>query len=177
MDPAKNSGTRLKHHTYGEVLTTDAVLARLKEAEERKKKTRGKRKQLTEEKGSEEMETSGIEQKLEEKTIQPKRKQGRPRKEQKDESVSDEMETLEVEQEMEIEIEKCLQEVGEHVIFLYEGSHFPGKIIKVTENGAEIFAIQKSVKSWKWPTTPDLTKCPWEHIVGHIESPKCISKR
>lgn len=35
-NPTGNVGTILKHQTYGEVLTTEAVITRLKEAEEKK---------------------------------------------------------------------------------------------------------------------------------------------
>lgn len=197
----KNLRTQLKHQTYGEVLTTKAIIKILKEAEEMKKNKRNNdqekdgpflgshgRPRKVKEMESEEIETTNIDNNLQEERdetdpIEPKRKRGRPRKERKEGEENEDMGPFKKEQEKNEEIsgmtfsvdieviglEKCIGEVGEYVIFQYEGSYFSGKIIKTTKEEAKISAMKKSLKLWKWPSTPDVTTLPWKYIVEHIK--------
>lgn len=66
---------------------------------------------------------------------------------------------------------------GEFVVFSYEGEIFPGQILKVETNGAQIKAMQRSKKSWKWPAKEDILFYSWNDVLGSIGTPKQISKR
>lgn len=74
-------------------------------------------------------------------------------------------------------LEKCKKEVGEFVVFKYEGEQFPGRIVKFNDKEVTITSMQKSLKSWKWPEPEDIHNYPWEDVVGRIEPPKLKSKR
>lgn len=76
-----------------------------------------------------------------------------------------------------LSLDEVKKEIGEYVIFTYEGEYFPGKIISLYEDGAEISAMQRSLKSWKWPDKPDIHKYDWEDVIGHCKEPKLVSKR
>jgi len=69
------------------------------------------------------------------------------------------------------------KEVGEYVVFKYEGEYFPGRILSFSDDEVEISAMQKSLKSWKWPEKSDIGKYDWDDVIGSIEEPKIISKR
>lgn len=73
---------------------------------------------------------------------------------------------------------KSPYEVGDFVIFVYEGAYFPGKILEIRKNGAIVSSMQKTLKSWKWPDKQDAILYSWVEIVQKINPPeKCHSKR
>ncbi|RZF41703.1 hypothetical protein LSTR_LSTR011638 [Laodelphax striatellus] len=76
-----------------------------------------------------------------------------------------------------LNLEEVKKEEGEFVVFEYEGEYFPGKILKFTDKTVEISALQKSLKSWKWPEKQDIHSYDWQDVVGHINEPKLISKQ
>lgn len=76
-----------------------------------------------------------------------------------------------------LSLDEVKREVGEYVIFVYEGEYFPGKIINFDNQTVEISAMQRSLKSWKWPEKPDLHRYDWDDVIGHCKEPKLISKR
>lgn len=76
-----------------------------------------------------------------------------------------------------LQLSEIIREVGKYVIFTYEGELFPGQILSYDNEGAVIKAMQKSLKSWKWPEKPDILNYSWEDIVGGIAEPKQVSKR
>ncbi|KAF5282875.1 hypothetical protein FQA39_LY17455 [Lamprigera yunnana] len=47
---------------------------------------------------------------------------------------------------------EVVKEVGKYVVVKYEGTFYSGKITKILDKGAVISTMQKSLKSWKWPT-------------------------
>lgn len=75
------------------------------------------------------------------------------------------------------EFKQLQKKPGEYVIFSYEGQLYPGKITEVNDNGAVITAMEKSLKSWRWPQKEDQLFYPWDDIIGAIDPPKLISKR
>lgn len=74
-------------------------------------------------------------------------------------------------------LNKVQKKVGEYVIFKYEEEYFPGKILILTDEQAKISAMQKPLKSWKWPEKMEIGKYDWDDIMGAIDEPKMISKR
>ncbi|KAG8267781.1 hypothetical protein J6590_042721 [Homalodisca vitripennis] len=66
-------------------------------------------------------------------------------------------------------LKKIKKNIGEYVIFKYESEFFPGKIVSLSEEHVEITAIQKSLKSWKWPDKADIEKYDWNDVIGAIE--------
>jgi len=74
-------------------------------------------------------------------------------------------------------VEIYKKEIGEYVVFTFEGELFPGKIIKVQNKVATISAMQRSEKLWKWPNTLDILNYPWQDVIGHASELKQIGKR
>ena len=67
--------------------------------------------------------------------------------------------------------------VGQFVVFHYEGELFPGVIEEVKTTGAKIKAMQRSLKSWKWPQHDDVMEYDWCDVIGGINLPIRISPR
>ncbi|GBL82713.1 hypothetical protein AVEN_263769-1 [Araneus ventricosus] len=55
-----------------------------------------------------------------------------------------------------LRLKDCSREVGEHVVFRYEGGFFPGKIVSITENGVNNISMQRTFKPWKWTNKSDV---------------------
>ena len=50
-----------------------------------------------------------------------------------------------------------LKDGATFVIVFYEGSYFPGRVMKVKKTGVEVSCMTRSNrKVWKWPERPDL---------------------
>lgn len=47
------------------------------------------------------------------------------------------------------------RQVGAFVVFIYEGSLYPGIIDSFTNDGASVSAMKRALKSWKWPEKKD----------------------
>lgn len=67
-------------------------------------------------------------------------------------------------------------EDGDYVIFIYEGEYFVGQIVSVSEEGALIKSMKKSLKNWKWPEK-DLNLYQWLDIKEKIKSQKKINSK
>lgn len=76
-----------------------------------------------------------------------------------------------------LSLQEVVKEIGEHVLFQYEGEIFPGKIITFDDNGATLSAMVKSLKNWKWPDKPDTLYYQWDDIIGRIRQPKKVCNR
>lgn len=76
-----------------------------------------------------------------------------------------------------LNLKEVVMEVGKFVVFTYEGELFPGRIIGFNDKEVNISSMQRSLKSWKWPTPEDNHNYVWEDILGGINPPKQISKR
>lgn len=61
--------------------------------------------------------------------------------------------------------------------FTYEGEICSGKITEINTKEVTISAMQRSLKSWKWPVPEDLHTYSWEDVIGGISVPKHVSKR
>ncbi|KAF5289647.1 hypothetical protein FQA39_LY15005 [Lamprigera yunnana] len=72
---------------------------------------------------------------------------------------------------------EVVKEVGKYVVVNYEGTFYPGKITKILDEGAVISTMQKSLKSWKWPTHEDAISYSWDEVIGGKDAPQQISKR
>lgn len=75
------------------------------------------------------------------------------------------------------DLKELQRKLGEYVIFSYEKQLYPGQITEVQDDGAVINAMEKSLKTWKWPQKKDELFYPWHDVVGGIDPPKQISKR
>lgn len=60
--------------------------------------------------------------------------------------------------------------IGDYVIFVYEGSYFVGKVESISES------MQKSLKNWKWPEKEDLNLYPISDITEKIKTPQRVNK-
>ena len=67
--------------------------------------------------------------------------------------------------------------VGEHVVVTYEGSLFPGKIIRIFTEKVIVSTMVKTMKAWKWPDHVDEIEYDWDEVVSGIQPPKPINKR
>lgn len=67
--------------------------------------------------------------------------------------------------------------VTEFVVFTYENELFPGKIVRITDSGAIVSAMQKSGRFSSWPKRPDELDYEWNDILGHIEELTSVSSR
>lgn len=104
-----------------------------------------------------------------------------------DSNLSNELEEFEKEVQFEkflssgddkgISFQQLRKDVGQHVVFLYEGETFPGRIESLEGAGAIISAMVKSGNNWKWPLKEDKLFYSWDDVIGSIEEPKLISKR
>ncbi|KAF5273671.1 hypothetical protein FQA39_LY07361 [Lamprigera yunnana] len=72
---------------------------------------------------------------------------------------------------------EVVKEVGKYVVVNYEGTFYLGKITKILDEGAVISTMQKSLKSWKWPTHEDAISYSWDEVIGGIDATQQISKR
>lgn len=66
--------------------------------------------------------------------------------------------------------------IGDYVIFLYEGSYFVGKVESICEEGVLLKSMQKSLKNWKWPEKEDLNLYPISDIIQKIKTPQKVNK-
>lgn len=73
--------------------------------------------------------------------------------------------------------QEVVRGVGEYVVFKYEGEFFPGKIAGFNEEEVNISAMQRSLRTWRWPHPEDLHSYPWEDVLGRINPPKKVSQR
>lgn len=69
------------------------------------------------------------------------------------------------------------RQAGAFVVFRYEGHLYPGVIEGCTDDGAIVSAMQKALKSWKWPAKKDELFYKWKDIIGGINPPQKINKR
>ena len=71
-----------------------------------------------------------------------------------------------------------LEEGVTHFLALYEGSCFPGLVLKLKKKTVEVSCMGKNgVFGWKWPQHPDIHDYPLEDLVAVIISPKALNKR
>lgn len=63
------------------------------------------------------------------------------------------------------------------VIVIYNGEKYPGKILKITDDGPEVECIERGLKFWRWPAKPDCITYDWKDVWGKINPPKLASKR
>ena len=80
------------------------------------------------------------------------------------------------------ELAKGLKAGVSHVIFKYEGSHFPGLITKINKTNIKIKSMVKSGTgnantSWNWPGTENLRTRQLCHITDVIPTPELVSNR
>lgn len=66
--------------------------------------------------------------------------------------------------------------IGDYVIFVYEGSYFVGKVESISEEGVLLKSMQKSLKNWKWPEKEDLNLYPISDIIQKIKTPQKVNK-
>ncbi|CAF4830706.1 unnamed protein product [Pieris macdunnoughi] len=76
----------------------------------------------------------------------------------------------ETEKEDEEEATKSF-EVGNFVIFVYEGAFFVGRIDSICQEGALINSMHQSLKNWKWPEKEDLILYQIDDIKEKIKNP------
>ena len=71
---------------------------------------------------------------------------------------------------------RMLEEGVTHVLTQYEGSYFPGLVIKLKKKTIEVSCMQKNgLFGWKWPQVSDIHQYPLEDIVKVIGKPKALN--
>lgn len=68
------------------------------------------------------------------------------------------------------------RQINEYMIFVYEGSYFPGKITHTTKKEATITSMKRCGRLWQWPEKPDILTYKWRDVVSHICEPLKTSK-
>ena len=74
---------------------------------------------------------------------------------------------------------KNLQEHISYVIVNYEGSYFPGLVLKIGKTKVTVKCMQKmfGTKGWKWPAQDDLHDYPVNEIIQIVETPSVSNNR
>lgn len=184
--PKSLSNVRLKSNKYGEVVTSDDVLERMKKVEltradkEKKKHERDekKRKDCGPEMGLKKKKKKTPVVELEESDIDGDLKMEEEKMLCQEYSDGETEEMLEEEKRDEVKMdENVRKEVNEFVLFSYEGELFPGQIIHVHDNGARIKSMQKCGKAWKWPDHIDIMFYQWSDVKATIKPIKISSRR
>lgn len=165
----------------GEVLTNSEVVQRLKtEAEKRLAKQKGATKPKESEKSGETPGTA-------EKTVKASKVKAKRSLEFADSSESEvtisssssDMSTdneSEEEETKEVRVQD-LQEDVTFVIVKYEGSYFPGKVVKIKKNGVTVSCMARSgMQAWKW-AAEDVHHYPIEDIICTINPPSSSGTR
>lgn len=67
--------------------------------------------------------------------------------------------------------------VDNFVIISFNGSKYPGKVVKISQDGATVDCMEKGLKCWRWPARKDCDIYDWKDVLGKIEPPRMISKR
>lgn len=66
--------------------------------------------------------------------------------------------------------------VGDYVLFTYDGEMFPGVITEKDEKWCQIKAMVRSGWNWKWPKDNDVLWYPAEEVSQKIEKPKELNR-
>ncbi|XP_039287903.1 otolith matrix protein OMM-64-like [Nilaparvata lugens] len=67
--------------------------------------------------------------------------------------------------------------IDNFVIVVYNGQKYPGKIVKILDNGPVVECMEKKLKFWRWPEKQDCMEYDWDDICEKINPPKVASKR
>jgi hypothetical protein len=68
-------------------------------------------------------------------------------------------------------------DVGDYVVLKYEAKLYPGKVMIVKKEGAEVSSMVPSGSNWKWPNLNDQIFYYHDDITGVIAWPTQIGKR
>ena len=64
------------------------------------------------------------------------------------------------------------------VLVNYEGSVFPGLVIKLKKSKVQVKCLMNSgLFNWKWPVTPDIHDYPPQDIVAIVKPPRQANNR
>ena len=175
--------------THGEVLTEEGVLERLKtEAENRNNKKKGKSgvsitiKKTTNSKSTENVSetpgTSSTKAKVQRKLEYFGLKVDKTKAKKRLYHESSESNSEENSEDVKVNITN-LQEHISYVIVNYEGSYFPGLVLKIGKNKITVKCMQKmfGTKGWKWPAQDDLHDYPVNEIIQIVETPSVSNNR
>ena len=152
----------------GEVLTEKEVLERLEqEAKEREEKSKKKENKRVGKKTSvtEKVKRTGVKRTLQIAS------------DSSDHSDDDDSD-LATPIENEVVQIQDIEENKTYVIVRYEGSYFPGLVIKVGKQNIRVKCMCKSgPKYWRWPDRPDTCDYPEENVVAVIGFPQLMDDR
>ena len=177
---------RRVQHVTGEILTEETVLSRLREEEDnrkekRKKKEQGKRKKPTKRKKTASVDDmfleslSGLEPNTSDALVGVLITDDESGNE--DEDVEESVAVVETNFNHPLDASK-LEEGVTHVLAMYEGSCFPGLVMKLKKRTVEVSCMGKNgLFGWKWPQHPDIHNYPLEDLLAVISPPKAMNKR
>lgn len=196
VNQQKVENVRLKSQKYGEVVTSNEVLERMKKVElakeekESKKQERGEKRRkdakdkvvkkgkkkirkmktiLEEDEFDVDADLEAMEHDDDNNQAQMEGDNG-----SEDENIMEE----EGQKADEVELNKNVKrEVNEFVIFSYEGELFPGQIRKINNDGADISSMQRCGLAWKWPDHVDVMSYLWSDVKATIEPIKISKSR
>jgi len=59
--------------------------------------------------------------------------------------------------------------VDDYVLVRYENQKYPGRVIKIIDDGVEVSTMEALKSSWKWPDKPDIHVYPFQDIVKKLQ--------
>lgn len=180
------SGTRRRvQHKSGEILTEDEVLSRLEEEENNRKEKKKKGPKAAKSRSNKNYKKKTVDEMFLERLARPGSSLDDAFENiiTADENSENEFGAMEA-TGVEIEFNnnkvdtRMLEEGVTHVLTQYEGSYFPGLVIKLKKKTIEVSCMQKNgLFGWKWPQVSDIHQYPLEDIVKVIGKPKALNKR
>lgn len=67
--------------------------------------------------------------------------------------------------------------VEDFVLVLFNGEKYPGRIVRISDEGPTVDCMERGFKFWRWPQKEDSIQYDWDDVLCKIDPPKKMSKR